>query len=166
MEPNSITPEWRSLLDRGKGFVFLHHAIGSFPDSPEYKAIVGGHGNFSAEQHAGAPNSSFHENEQQHFSIADKSHPITCGIADFDMVDEAYGNVDTDPAAHILVKTNSLQGMPSVAWTWAYEKKRVFYMQMGHGSFGLPPDHGPTAYENASFERLLDRGILWAAGRL
>jgi hypothetical protein len=55
--------------------------------------------------------------------------------------------------------------MPIVAWTWPYGQKRVLYMQMPHGSLEPLPDHGPAAYENASFERLLDREILWAAGR-
>ncbi|MHB8218624.1 MAG: ThuA domain-containing protein [Candidatus Sulfotelmatobacter sp.] len=166
MEPKTITPEWRSLLERGKGFVFLHHALGSFPESPEFKAIVGGHANFSERPQPDVPSSGFHENQPQHYSISDHQHPATCGISDFDMTDEAYDNIDVDPAAHVLMRSDFPNLSHVVAWTWSYARKRVLYLQPGHGSFGLPPDHGPTAYQNESFRRVLNRGILWAAGRL
>jgi type 1 glutamine amidotransferase len=166
MEAKVITTEWRSLLERGGGFVFLHHALGSFPGSPEYKSIVGGHCNFFPEPRPGVPSCSFHEGEHIHFSIVDHSHPVTCGIADFDMLEEAYGNMDIDPAAHVLVKSEYALGTTPVAWTWSYKNRRVFYMEMGHGSLGLPMDHGPTAYQNPWFQQLLTRGVLWAAGRL
>lgn len=166
MEPKTITPEWRSLLERGNGFVFLHHALGSFPESPEFKAIVGGHANFSEGPQPGVPSSSFHENQTQHYSIIDHQHPATCGISDFDMTDEAYDNIDIDPAAHVLMKSDFPKLSHAVAWTWNYGGKRVFYLEPGHGSFELPPDHGPTAYQNESFRELLNRGILWTAGRL
>jgi uncharacterized protein len=166
MEPKTITPEWRSLLERGKGFVFLHHALGSFPESPEFKAIVGGHANFSEGPQPGVPSSSYHENEPQHYSIIDHQHPVTCGISDFDMTDEAYDNIDVDPAAHVLMKSDFPKLSHDVAWTWSYAGKRVLYLEPGHGSFELPPNHGPTAYQNESFRKVLNRGILWAAGRL
>jgi uncharacterized protein len=166
MEANTITPEWRGLLDRGQGLFFLHHAIGSFPGSPEYKAIAGGHGNFFPEHWPSVPNSIPYENGPQHFLIIDRSHPITCGIGDFEMVEEPYDDIDLDPAVHALIRSDYPKRSPIVAWTWNYEQKRVVYVQMGHGSLGLPLDHGPTAYQTPSFERLLTRGILWAAGRL
>jgi uncharacterized protein len=166
MEPGAISPDWRSLLDRGKGLFFLHHAVGSFTESPEYKSVVGGHGNFLDETWPGVPNSTYHMNQPQHFSIIDHKHPVTCGMEDFDMIDEAYDNIDIDPAAHVLMKSDFPKLSPAVAWTWTYTEKRVLYLQMGHGSLELPLDHGPTAYENASFKRFLARGILWSAGRL
>jgi len=167
MEAKAITPEWRELLDRGDGLVFLHHAIGSFPQSPEYKAIAGGHGNFFPEHWPGVPNSiPYEEDTRQHFSISDRSHPITCGVNDFEMRDEPYDDIDIDLAVHVLVRSDYPKRSPVVAWTWKYEQKRVLYIQMGHGSLGLPLDHGPTAYQNPSFTRLLARGVLWTAGRL
>ena len=165
-ESKAITEEWKGLLTRGTGLVFLHHSLGSFPGSPEYKSIVGGHANFDDEKYPGVPSSRADDNVRQHFSIIDHAHPITCDSKDFDAVDEPYGDVDIDPGTHALLKSDYVGGMPLLAWTWAYEGKRVFYLQMGHGSLGLPQDHGPTAYQNASFLHLLSRGILWAAGRL
>jgi uncharacterized protein len=166
MQPDPITPEWRSLLDRGKGLVFLHHAIGSFPDSPEFALMAGGHANFSGQPIPNVSNSSGHNNERQRFSIVDREHPITCGRSDFELVDEAYDGVDINPKAHVLLTTSYPTRSSAVAWTWQYSDKRVLYVQMGHGSLGMPEDHGPTAYENTSFKELLERGILWTASRL
>lgn len=166
MEPGAISPGWRSLLDRGKGLFFLHHAVGSFTESPDYKSIMGAHGNFEDDKWPGVPNSTYHMNQAQHFSIVDHHHPVTCGMEDFDMIDEAYDNIDIDPAAHVLMKSDFPKLSTAVAWTWTYTNKRVLYLQMGHGSLELPLDHGPTAYQNASFKRFLARGILWSAGQL
>jgi len=113
MEDKVITPEWRSLLDRGAGLVFLHHAIGSFPGSPEYKTIVGGHGNFFGQPWSGVPNSIPYEaDERQRFSIIDRTHPITCGMADFEMKDEPYDDIDIDPAIHALIRSSNPRGVP------------------------------------------------------
>jgi len=161
-----ITPEWRSLFDRGRGIVFLHHALGSFPDSPEYRAIVGGRYKYPSERNPDLPHSSYHMNERQHFTIVDRSHPITCAIADFDMLDEAYDGLEIDPGSHILMKSDFPKRTPAAAWISSYAQKRVAYIQPGHGSAFLPPDHGPSSYQNESFKRLLERAILWSAGRI
>ena len=166
MEPKAITEDWKGLLTRGKGLVFLHHSIGSFPGSPEYKSIVGGHANFFGEEYQGVPSSRADDNVRQHLAIIDHSHPITCDSKDFDAIDEPYEHVDIDPRTHVLLKSDYAGGMPVLAWTWVYEGKRVFYLQMGHGSLGLAMDHGPTAYQNPAFKKLLTRGVLWTAGRL
>lgn len=166
MEPGIMTPQWRALLNLGKGLVFLHHSLGSFPETPSYAEIVGGHGNFFQTRFPNVPNSSYFLNENQHFAIVDRTHPITCGMNDFDMVDEAYDNLHVDPAAHVLLKSDFPKLSPAVSWVWKYHNKRVFYLQPGHGSLWLPENHGPTPYQNASFLRLLNRGLLWASGRL
>ena len=149
---HDVTPEWRSLLDRAGGVVFLHHAIGSFPGASDFRAIAGGR-------------ATYHPNRLQHFTITDRQHPITCGMRDFDMLDEAYGNVEIAPGAHILVTSDAPQANSAAAWTWSYNQQRVLYLQPGHGSLGLPPNHGPSSYQNESFKMLLYRGIMWAAGR-
>jgi hypothetical protein len=166
LQQGEITPEWRSLLDRGRGFVFLHHALGSFRRSPEYKAIVGGHANFRGDSVPGVPNTTYHFNVRQRFTITDPAHPVTCGIGDFEMLDEAYDNMGIDPRAHILMTSDYPKISPAAAWTWSYQRKRVIYLQPGHGNLGLPPDHGPSSYQSEPFKRLLRRAILWAAGRL
>jgi len=165
-EPKEITPEWRSLFEAGRGIVFLHHALASFPDSPEYQAIVGGRYTEPSERNPDPPYSSYHLNERQHFTIIDRSHPITCAIADFDMLDEAYDALEIDPGSHILMKSDFPKLTPATAWISSYRQKRVVYIQPGHGSVFLPADHGPSSYQNESFKKLLERAIFWAAGRI
>jgi len=166
LELGAITPEWRKLFDRGRGVVFLHHALGSFPDSAQYEAMVGGRYIFPSEQHRDASVSTFHPNEHQHFTIIDRSHPITCAIGDFDMLDEAYDNIEVDPRSHVLMTSDVPKLTPATAWISGYTEKRVVYIQPGHGSLGLPLDHGSSSYQNEKFKELLDRAISWAAGRL
>ncbi len=165
IDPTEITPEWRSLLDRGKGLIFLHHALGSFPGSSEIRNIIGGQANFGREVYADVPQATFQHNLKQHFTITDTRHPITCGLSDFDMIDEAYDNFIVNPDAHVLMTSDFPTKSPAAAWTREYGKKRVFYLQPGHGAFALPLDHGPTAYQNDKFLRILHRGILWAGRR-
>lgn len=166
MEPGAITPEWRDLLDRGRGVVFLHHALGSFPETTEFSSIAGGQANFAKDRPAGVPQSTYRHNVLEHFTITDRTHPVTCGVGNFEMVDEGYDHVVVEPGAHVLMTSDFPTGNPPVAWTWDYRGRRVFLLQPGHGSLGLPADHGPTAYQNPSFLRLLERAIFWAAGRL
>jgi len=166
MEPGAITPEWRDLLDRGRGIVFLHHAVGSFPASTELRAIAGGQANFKDERPAGVTKSTYEHNVMERFTVTDRAHTITCGVADFAMEDEGYDNVVVEPGAHVLMTSDFPKANPAVAWTWDYQGRRTFTLQPGHGSLGAPADHGPTAFQNPDFLRLLTRGIFWSAGRL
>jgi quinohemoprotein ethanol dehydrogenase len=166
LEPETITPEWRDLFDRGHGIVFLHHAIASFPSSPEYAAMVGGRYTFSSDLHPEAPHSEFFPNERQHFTITDRSHPITCALHDFNMLDEAYDDVQVDAGSHLLMTSDFPKHSPAVAWISSYAPKRIVYIQPGHGSIYLPANHGPSSYQNGPFRALIDRAILWTARRL
>jgi hypothetical protein len=166
MEPGAITPEWRDLLDRGRGIVFLHHALGSFPATTELRSIAGGQANFADTQPTSVDKSTYLHNVLEHFTITGGAHPVTCGVSNFAMIDEGYDQVQVDPAAHVLMTSDFPKGNPAVAWTWKYQGRRVFQLQPGHGSLGMPADHGPTAYQNPQFLRLLQRAILWSAGRL
>lgn len=166
MEHGDITPEWRDLIARGKGIVFLHHAIGSFPGSTELRAFAGGQADFKAERPAGVPLSTYEHNVLEHFTITDHAHPVTCGVHDFAMIDEGYDHYFVDPGAHVVMTSDFPTDNRAAAWSWSYEGKRVFLLQPGHGSLGMPADHGASAFQNRDFMRMLNRAIFWAAGRL
>lgn len=166
MEPGNITPEWRDLLERGRGIVFLHHALGSFPGGTEFRAIAGGQANFKDERPAGVVKSPYEHNVVERFTITDRSHPVTCGTPDFSMMDEGYDQVVVEPGAQVLMTSDFPKANPAVAWTWTYQGRRTFTLQPGHGSLGMPADRGPSAFENQTFLGLLQRAIFWAGGRL
>jgi hypothetical protein len=167
-EMREQTPEWLDLLKKANGLVFLHHALGSFPHWAGYNAIVGGHA--YAKDDTGPlpdkPDQVWELNVKQEFTVVDREHPITCGIKSFTMVDELYDNFEVDPKAHILMTSAQHLRTPPAAWTWTYNGKRVVYLQPGHGVMYLPLDHGATSYQNRIFLRILNRSIMWSAGRL
>lgn len=92
-------------------------------------------------------------------NIRDGAHPITTGIADFDMHSEQY-YMHTDPSNQVLA-TTTFNGdhadwvdgtvMP-VVWTRRYGKGKVFYCSLGHviGDFDVP-----------EAREIVRRGLLW-----
>lgn len=92
-------------------------------------------------------------------NIQDQAHPITAGIADFDMHSEQY-YMHTDPSNQVLA-TTTFSGdhaewvdgtvMP-VAWTRRYGAGKVFYCSLGHvvGDFDVP-----------EAREIVRRGLLW-----
>lgn len=154
-EPHSQS--WLEVLRRGKPTVFLHHALGSYVDRKEYGAILGGHANFSKRVVPGVPNSTYQHDVAFRVHVADPAHPITAGMKDFDIVDEIYNHYEVKPGVHILLTAEQPGSGKVIAWTHRYERSPIVYVQLGH-------DH--TAYENPNFRRIVERSILWAAGRL
>ena len=95
--------------------------------------------------------------------ITDKSHPITAGIADFEVASEQY-YMHVDPAVKVLATTrfpvadgphvpNGPVEMP-VLWTKMYGKGRVFYDALGHTAKVVESEPNLT---------IMRRGFQWAA---
>ena len=160
--PSTITDqekEWfTGALKAGKGMVALHHSLGSYPDWPEYRHIIGGCYLFKQEAIAGKEYgpSTYHENLPLTIHILDTHHPITRGLKDFDIEDEVYGNIWIDPNVHPLIGIDHPESSKITGWTHKYDGDRVVYLQSGHG---------PTAYANESYRKLVHQAILWAGRR-
>jgi type 1 glutamine amidotransferase len=88
--------------------------------------------------------------------IADKEHPITKGMSDFDIHDETYGNYYTSKDVHVLMTTDNPKNDPELAWVKEYGHSRVFFLMLGHDA---------AAWKNAAYGEILARGIRWTAGR-
>lgn len=95
-------------------------------------------------------------------TITDRDHPLTAGIADFDVATEQY-YLHVDPANHVLATTrfpvvpwyhspNGPVDMP-VAWTRSWGEGRVYYNALGHKATVIA---GGPAFE------MLRRGMVWA----
>jgi type 1 glutamine amidotransferase len=135
------------FVRNGGGFVGLHSAadVSSFVDEPAdtVAALLGG-------RFVGHP-------EQSTFGvrIQDAEHPITAGVADFEVYDEPY-DIRMEPAVETNLLADmehpDLDGTP-VAWTRSEGDGRVFYCSLGHTE---------EAREHESFRRLLRQGVEWA----
>jgi len=148
--------DWLKVLEKGKPTVFLHHALGSYIHWPIYGEILGGHANFFPNQVVeGVPNSTYKHDVAFRVHIADRDHPITRGLEDFDIVDETYDHYTVNPDVHVLLTVDHPDSGKVIAWTHTYKNSPIVYLQLGHG---------PSAYDNPNFRKILERSIRWVAG--
>lgn len=144
------------LTRRGKGFVFLHHALLGHADWPEYIRIVGGAWIDTPREIDGKtyPPSQYACDQQVSVAIAGE-HAITRGQQDFMLHDETYQQLYIAQDNTPLLTTTHPRSDRMLAWTRRYERARVVYLQ---------PGHGPTTYCDPNFRRILGRALQWAAG--
>ena len=132
----------------GKGLAISHLSSASFKEWEEFPKLCGrcwvmgksGHG----------PRSFFKAR------IANKEHPITQGLADFEADDELYSKLQGDTPITVLVEADSAWSKRTepLAFTVEYGKGRVF-----HETFG----HDGKALQNVIVQKLILRGCEWAA---
>jgi len=146
-----------ALLKQGKGMVALHHCLAGYNDWPEYARMIGGRYRLNKEtvNDVERPGSVYKHDVQFKVRIADSRHPIARGLKDFEILDETYGDFDVEAGVKPLLTTDHPTSGKTIGWAHTYGKSRVAYIQLGHG---------PTAYQNPSFRRLVDQAIRWAAG--
>ncbi|MHB8903347.1 MAG: ThuA domain-containing protein [Thermoguttaceae bacterium] len=157
----AISPEQQQafvklLTETGIGLVSMHHNLGANATWDEFRKIIGGRFILSDSEIDGVAWKKTRWEHDHHLkvTVVDKEHPITRGVGDFEIDDEAYGKFWVDPEAHILLKTDHAWNNPELAWTKTYGKSRVFHLMLGHDG---------KAYANPSFQRVLEQGIRWAA---
>ena len=142
-------------LKAGKGLVVWHHAFGGYKDWPEYQNIMGGRyqfGTWTDSQGVKQPASVYLHDVKFRVKVADKKHPVTKGINDFDVLDETYGVCAINPGVHVLLTTDEKTSVPSVAWTNRYGKSKVVTILLGHD------DH---SWSNPEAKKLLIQAIHW-----
>ena len=125
-----------AAVQGGKGFVGIHGATVTFGGDPSYVEMLGSkfitHDAF----------------KRFKVRIVDPEHPITAGIADFEINDELYVVEGDATRWHVLARA---EGHPLV-YNKTFGKGRVHYNALGHDSRGLG---------HPSFQALLLRGIEW-----
>ena len=143
---NFTNPEQEQGLDgfsKGGGGVAGVHATDAFKSSDVYWRLLGGR--FSG--HGGG---SFM------MRIDDKKHPVTAPMEDFEISDETYrNNYHPDFKLHSLGHMDRGQEQQSMIWVQEIGKGRVFNTTLGHGK---------AAFDNPQLQRLVTRGLYWAAG--
>jgi len=134
-----------SLGDTKQGIFLLHHAILAYPDWRVWSDLCG----IQDRKH------DYHVNQNVHYIVADKNHPITSGLADFDMTDETYTMNSAGGDSRILITTDHPLSMKTIAWSRKYKNADVFCYESGHDD---------QAYGNENFRKIVRRGILWLDG--
>lgn len=143
-----------SAVARGTGIAGCHGGMcDSFRTATEWHFMTGG-------QWVSHPGN---DGVRYRVQIADREHPITKGIDDFEIVSEQY-YMHVDPAVKVLAttrfpvaegphSTNGPVDMP-VSWTKRYGQGKVFYCSIGHQADTI---EAPPVLE------LVKRGLTWAA---
>jgi hypothetical protein len=178
------------LFDAGQPFVFLHHAIASWPAWQEYAEFVGGRFNEAAAELRGQmwPDSGYRMDVWQTLSVVEPDHPVCAGLpASFEICDESHQcpifEEDVTPllvtdaprgvdfhysaaraiAGHFNDRTGWAHppGSRYVAWVKRTRRSPVVYIQPGNGPMELCT--GPSVYENPNYRKLLGNALLWAA---
>ncbi|MBB6429917.1 ThuA domain-containing protein [Algisphaera agarilytica] len=165
-----------SLLDSGKGMVFLHHAIADWPTWPEFAELIGGRFHFRPGELGGQsyPGSGYRFDVPQTITVLDTEHPITQGLGEtFEIQDEAYMYAVLEDKVTPLLRTDFQQtpdqfrygglgfkdhpeGSSLVGWTKQARKSDIAYLQLGHG---------PDIYEDTKYQNLKANSVAWAASQ-
>ena len=144
IQADQLTP----MLDAvrgGVGIAGVHGGMGdAFRQQTEYQYMVGG----QWVAHPGGDDVTYDVH------ILDPWHPLTEGIADFQVTSEQY-YMHVDPANFVLATTMFGYTAMPVVWTKSYGEGRVYYCSLGHVA--------KTARQPEVLE-LVTRGMLWAAG--
>ena len=89
---------------------------------------------------------------EMNITVVDKDHPITQGVEDFIIHDEAYIGVYVDLKVHVLLTTGYPGATPEVAWGHRFGNSPVFTLTLGHDK---------NAYASENFQKLIVNGINW-----
>ena len=146
------------LLDRGVGLVVLHHAFAAFQDWPEFEKIIGTRYYLKETVVDGVKRlqGAYRHDVDFAIHVEDPEHPITKGLADFEVRDEGYRNLTYAPDNHLLLSTDNAASEKPIAWVRTYKNARVFCTPIGHG---------PQAFTSEPFRRVVARAIRWTAKR-
>ena len=141
----------RAALERlgetAQGILVLHHAILAYPTWAPWSELVG----------IGDRSFGYHHDQSIRVETAESVHPITHGVASWEMVDETYTMADAGVDSEVLLTTHHPRSMRTLAWARAYKNARVFCFQSGHDN---------QTWENGGFREILRRGIHWTARRI
>ncbi|HWD03501.1 MAG TPA: ThuA domain-containing protein [Kribbella sp.] len=177
--PEEFRNDFLRVVERGHGFVFLHHALAAWPTWEEYGQIMGGRFRFVRDNTH--PDSGYRHAVEQKISAVAR-HPVVAGLEDgFSITDELYlGEID-DTVTPLLVTDAELtdrtlwstwnavlgrrdtndgwehpRGSGVVAWIREHPRSRIVYLQFGDG---------PEAFGNPAFRTLLANALAWVSDR-
>ena len=138
-----------AFLRQGGGLLALHAAPICFDDWPAYRQILGAWWEWGHSGHA--------PYGQHDIAVRTDKHPVVRGVNNFITKDEVYGFLRSADRIDALATTEWEGVNHPLLWVREYASGKVLYNALGHGV---------ESFENPTFRLLLQRGALWAAGRL
>jgi len=161
--------EFRGLRDAvlsGTGMAGWHGGIAdAYRNNADYLHMIGG----QFAHHAGKdPAERVGEQSDNyipytvHITEYGKTHPITLGLDDFDLVTEQYW-VLSDEYNDVLATTTQ-EARPFDAWNRPVTAPAIWTRQWGRGRiFVSAPGHRLEIVESQPVRTIIERGMLWAA---
>ena len=156
-----------AAVEAGTGLAGWHGGIAdSYRESADYLQLVGGQ--FVAHAARCGPGERTGEQSDNYvphritMTPAAANHPVTRGIADFDLDTEQYW-VLTDDYVDVLATTTTAT-RPWGAWHRPVTAPAVWTRHWGHGRvFVATPGHKPAVLQDPNVRTIVERGLLWAA---
>jgi type 1 glutamine amidotransferase len=155
-----------TAVENGTGLAGWHGGIAdSYRSSADYLHLIGGqfacHPPKAPEERTGEQADNFIPYRVEMLPSAD-GHPITHGVADFDLVTEQYW-VLTDAYVDVLA-TTTLAAREWDAWHRPVTSPAIWTREWGRGRvFVCTPGHDMDVIRNPNVTTIIERGLLWAA---
>jgi type 1 glutamine amidotransferase len=171
MTMSTIAPEEVSGLiaavESGTGFAGWHGGIAdSYRASADYLQLIGGQ--FAAHAARAAPQERVGEQSDNYvphrvsMTPAAAEHPITKGIADFDLTTEQYWVLTDDYVDVLATTTTAVRSW--APWNRPVTTPAVWTRQWGRGRvFVATPGHKVEVLQDPNVRAIVERGLLWAA---
>jgi type 1 glutamine amidotransferase len=156
----------RLAIENGTGFAGWHGGIAdSYRDSADYLQLVGGQFAAHPAKHPDERRPDISDNDVRHtieMTPAAADHPITEGIADFELVTEQYWVLHDDYNDVLATTTQAVR--EGDAWTRPVTSPAIWTRRWGAGRvFVATPGHRVEILEDPNVRTIVERGLLWAA---
>jgi len=156
----------RAAVLAGTGLAGWHGGIAdSYRDDADYLHMVGGqfahHAAVHPDERTGEQSDAYLP-YTVHLTDLGREHPVTAGVADFDLVTEQYW-VLSDEYCDVLATTTQ-EARPWDAWHRPVTSPAIWTRQWGEGRvFVSAPGHRLEVVESQPLRGIVERGLLWAA---
>ena len=156
-----------AAVEAGTGLGGWHGGIAdAYRNSSDYLQMIGGHFvAHAARDEPGLRQGTQEDNYVRHrieMTAAGAEHPITTGIADFELDTEQYW-VLTDDYLEVLATTTTAV-RPWGAWHRPVTCPAIWTRQWGRGRiFVATPGHRVEVLRDPNVRTIVERGLLWAA---
>ena len=143
------------LIENGQSIFVLHHAVLHWRYDDRWGQIMGlGGARWVQDIDCGGPVNGVWFGTVPVKVNAD--HPLSAGLADFEIEDETYAVRDCEDDCDVLLTTDRPNSMRTIAWTRMEGDSRIFCLQLGHD---------PQTWSHPAFRTVVQNGLQWCGGR-